>query len=184
MCTPSLENSASSFYRGYSRHAKEKATLTAETDSAKSRSEQLESEKNNLGARLASAMADYERAVKEKLTEVAGLQAQLSLARREGSGVEMGKEVERLKGEVRNMGRQLEEEREGRRRAELKAEQLKVDLGGMEVLVNNGNTGNDDSMVQLGLSGAAEVAGTNSSSLRIREELHRSLVTARFFPLA
>ena len=136
-----------------------------------------------MGARLASAMADYERAVKEKLTEVAGLQAQLSLARREGSGVEMGKEVERLKGEVRNMGRQLEEEREGRRRAELKAEQLKVDLGGMEVLVNNGNTGNDDSMVQLGLSGAAEVAGTNSSSLRIREELHRSLVTRDFnFP--
>ena len=132
-----------------------------------------------MGARLASAMADYERAVKEKLTEVAGLQAQLSLARREGSGVEMGKEVERLKGEVRNMGRQLEEEREGRRRAELKAEQLKVDLGGMEVLVNNGNTGNDDSMVQLGLSGAAEVAG-NSSSLRIREELHRSLVTRDF----
>ena len=67
-------------------------------------------------------MADYERAVKEKLAEVAGLQAQLSLARREGSGVEMGKEVERLKGEVRNMGRQLEEERERRRRAELKAE--------------------------------------------------------------
>merc|ERR1719167_118282 len=91
----------------------------------------------------------------------------------------MGKEVERLKGEVRNMGRQLEEERERRRRAELKAEQLKVDLGGMEALVNNGNTGNDDSMVQLGLSGAAEVAGTNSSSLRIREELHRSLVGNR-----
>ena len=125
-------------------------------------------------------MADYERAVKEKLAEVAGLQAQLSRARTEGSGVEMGKEVERLKGEVRNMGRQLEEEREGRRRAELKAEQLKVDFSGMEVLVNNGNTGNDDSMVQLGLSGAAEVAGTNSSSLRIREELHRSLVTLDF----
>merc|ERR1719187_2123200 len=77
------------------------------------------------------------------------------------------------------MGRQLDDEREGRRRAELKAEQLKVDLGGMEVLVNNGITGNDDSMVQLGLSGAAEVAGTNSSSLRIREELHRSLVGNR-----
>ena len=108
--------------------------------------------------------------------EVASLQGQLNSARREASGVEMGKEVERLRGELRSTSRQLEEEREGRRRAELRSEQLRVDLGGMEALVNNGNTGEDDSMVQLGLSGATEAAGASSSSLRIREELHRSLV--------
>merc|ERR1740123_2425709 len=34
-------------------------------------------------------------------------------------------------------------------------------------------------MVQLGLSGATEAAGAGSSSLRIREELHRSLVGNR-----
>merc|ERR1719180_238702 len=34
-------------------------------------------------------------------------------------------------------------------------------------------------MVQLGLSGANEAAGASSSSLRIREELHRSLVGNR-----
>ena len=44
--------------------------------------------------------------------------------------------------------------------------------------MNNGNTGEDDSMVQLGLSGASEAAGAGSSSLRIREELHRSLVSS------
>ena len=159
-----------------SRHAKETAALTAEADLAKSRSEQLETENGKLGARLASALADYEQSVKEKLAEVAGLQAQLNSARREASGVEMGKEVERMRGELRSTGRQLEEEREARRRAELRSEQLRADLGGMEALVNNGNTGEDDSMVQLGLSGATEAAGASSSSLRIREELHRSLV--------
>ena len=132
-----------------------------------------------MGARLAGALADYEQAVKEKLAEVADLQGQLNSARREASGVEMGKEVERLKGEVRSTTRHLEEEREGRKRAELRAEQLRSDLGGMEALVNSGNTGEDDSMVQLGLSGAAEAAGTSNSSLRIREELHRSLVGNR-----
>ena len=161
-----------------SRHAKETAALTGEADLAKSRSEQLETENGKLGARLASALADYEQSVKEKLMEVAGLQGQLNSARREASGVEMGREVERLRGELRSMSRQVEEEKEGRRRAELKSEQLRVDLGGMEALaMNNGNTGEDDSMVQLGLSGASEAAaGASSSSLRIREELHRSLV--------
>ena len=160
-----------------SRHAKETAALTAEADSSKLRSEQLETENGKLGARLASALADYEQSVKEKLVEVAGLQAQLNSARREASGVETGKELERLRGEVRSTMRQLEEEREGRRRAELRSEQLRADLGGMEALVNNGNTGEDDSMVQLGLSGASEAVGAGSSSLRIREELHRSLVS-------
>ena len=103
-----------------SRHAKETAALTAEADLAKSRSEQLETENGKLGARLASALADYEQSVKEKLAEVAGLQAQLNSARREASGVEMGKEVERMRGELRSTGRQLEEEREARRRAELR----------------------------------------------------------------
>ena len=161
------------------RHAKETAALTAEADAAKSRSEQLEMENGKLGARLASALADYEQSVKEKLVEVTALQAQIHSARREASGVETGKEVERLRGEVRSTVRQLEEEREGRRRAELRSEQLRADLGGMEALVNNGNTGEDDSMVQLGLSGATEAAGAGSTSLRIREELHRSLVSSQ-----
>ena len=107
--------------------------------------------------------------------EVGELHTQLEKARREASAAQGGRELELVRGELRGAQRQLEEERHVRRRLEGELVQLRTDMGGLEALV--GGRG-DDSMVQLGLSGAGEASGAGGS-LRIREELHRSLVGNR-----
>ena len=83
-------------------------------------------------------------------------------------------QVARLRAELGAERRQREREGGERARLEREVEQLRVELGAMEAL--QAGHGGDESALQLGLGGAeAEV----SSNQRVREELHRSLVSNR-----
>ena len=85
-------------------------------------------------------------------------------------------QVARLRAELGAERRQRERECGERARLEREVEQLRVELGAMEAL--QGGHGGDESALQLGLGGAAAEAEV-SSNQRVREELHRSLVSNR-----
>ena len=150
------------------RHKEEMMNTRAELDRANTRLVIVEQENSNISHRLSSALQEKEDAVRAKVEAVTELSAKLTESLRSNSS----EEVNRLRLEVRMEREERERERAETRRLEREVDTLKVEIGAMEAL----GGGQDDSAAQLGLGGAeAEV----SANLRVRTELHRSLVSNR-----
>ena len=150
------------------RHKEEMTGLRAELDRANTRLAMVEQENSNMSHKLGSALQEKEAAVRAKVEAVTELSTKLTESLRSNNR----EEESRLRLELRREKEEREREVTERRRLEREVDTLRVEIGAMEAL----SVGNDDSMAQLGLSGAEAEVSTN---LRVRTELHRSLVSNR-----
>ncbi len=152
------------------RHKEEMTGVRAELDRANTKLALMEQENSNMSHKLGSALQEKEAAVRAKVDAVTELSAKLTESLRSNSK----EEENRLRLELKREKEEREREVAERRRLEREVDTLRVEIGAMEAL--SGGGGHDESAAQLGLSGAeAEV----SANLRVRTELHRSLVSNR-----
>ena len=150
------------------RHKEEVGSLRLEVDKMNTKLVLQEQENTNLHQKLRHALSEKEEAVRSKLETVTELSGKLTEALQSSSG----EELVRLRAELRLEKQDREKETKERRKLEREVDQLKVEIGALEALQG----GHEESAVQLGLGGAeADVA----SNQRVRDELHRSLISNR-----
>ena len=170
------------------RHQEELSLVRKELDRANSQVVSLEQERTGLKHQLSLAVTEREEAVRSKLEAVSELSSKLSSNIRSVSGnisarakcwcfrSQSGEELSQCRAELGVERRERERETAERRRLEREVEQLRTEVGAMEAL----NVGQDDSMRQLSNSrNLTESLASVSGNQRVREELHRSLVSNR-----
>ena len=150
------------------RHKEEMTSVRADLDKVNTKLMIQEQENQVLATKLRTAVAEKEEAVRSKLETVTELSNKLTENMR-SNNTEV---ITRLRAELDIERRDKEKEVKERRRLEREVDQLKVEVGSMEALQG----AHEDSAAQLGLSGAVEDMNTNQ---RVRDELHRSLVSNR-----
>jgi len=153
------------------RHKQEVTSLRSELDKANTKLVLQEQESSNLNIKLRGAIQEKEEAVRSKVETVTELSAKLTESIRSNHSEELIK----LRAELELERREREREVKERRRLEKEVDQLKVEVGAMEALQVRGH---DESASQLGLIGA-DVSRDISTNQRVRDELHRSLISNR-----
>jgi len=153
------------------RHKQEVTSLRSELDKANTKLVLQEQESSNLNIKLRGAIQEKEEAVRSKVETVTELSAKLTESIRSNHS----EEVIKLRAELDLERREREREVKERRRLEKEVDQLKVEVGAMEALQVRGH---DESASQLGLIGA-DVSSDISTNQRVRDELHRSLISNR-----
>lgn len=151
------------------RHKQEVTSLRSELDKANTKIVLQEQESSSLNMKLKGAIQEKEEAVRSKVDTVTDMSAKLTESLRNSSNVE----VTKLRAELELERREREREIKERRRLEKEIDQLKVEIGAMEALQIRGH---DESASQLGLVGA-DVSRDISTNQRVRDELHRSLIS-------